>query len=367
MSNSASSPAAVSAAAVDDDRDVTRDPVQVDIRDIARARRKLSHWSIPVRLGRYAPRRCAHRYPTPGPRSSIPRPVGAAAQARLPPCSTRSPVSTRRRDPRVGRRRRPGDPSRATRSTVVTVSSPAAATARARGRGRRGRRDGVLAIVPLGAGNDFARQLDIPRDDYRVAIDLLRTGHVVAVDLGRVHTADGVTTWFTTVAHRLRRRGEPLGEHASPGSRHPALRRWRCCARSPRTDRVASASPSTTTHGRDRSLARRRRQHPDLRGRHDDHARGERSTTGCSTLRGRRHVTRADFLRTSRRCFAARTSTIRRCAPCPRRAGRRRGARLRRLRPVDLWPSGEHVGPLPARIEPVAGALAVVVPAPPAT
>ena len=61
--------------------------------------------------------------------------------------------------------------------------------------------DGVLAIVPLGSGNDFARQLDIPRDDYRVAIDLLRTGHVVDADLGRVHTDDGATTWFTTVAN----------------------------------------------------------------------------------------------------------------------------------------------------------------------
>ena len=35
--------------------------------------------------------------------------------------------------------------------------------------------------------------------------------------------------------------------------------------------------------------------------------------------------------------------------------------------PVDLWASGELAGPLPARIEPVAGALAVVVPAPRAT
>jgi diacylglycerol kinase (ATP) len=30
---------------------------------------------------------------------------------------------------------------------------------------------------------------------------------------------------------------------------------------------------------------------------------------------------------------------------------------------VDLWASGERVGPLPARLEPVAGALRVVVPA----
>jgi hypothetical protein len=32
--------------------------------------------------------------------------------------------------------------------------------------------------------------------------------------------------------------------------------------------------------------------------------------------------------------------------------------------PADMWASGEHAGPLPARLEPVAGALAVMVPAP---
>jgi len=35
---------------------------------------------------------------------------------------------------------------------------------------------------------------------------------------------------------------------------------------------------------------------------------------------------------------------------------------LDRAPAVDLWASGEHAGPLPARLVPVAGALAVVVP-----
>ena len=61
--------------------------------------------------------------------------------------------------------------------------------------------DGVLGIVPVGSGNDFARQLDIPHGDLDAAIDVLHTGRVAAVDLGRVHTADGATTWFTTVAN----------------------------------------------------------------------------------------------------------------------------------------------------------------------
>src|SRR5262249_32577744 len=38
-------------------------------------------------------------------------------------------------------------------------------------------------------------------DDLAAAIDVLRTGQVLAVDLGRAHTADATTTWFTTVAN----------------------------------------------------------------------------------------------------------------------------------------------------------------------
>ncbi len=61
--------------------------------------------------------------------------------------------------------------------------------------------DGVLGIVPIGSGNDFARQLAIPRGDLGAAIAVLERGGVTHADLGRVHTADGVTTWFTTVAN----------------------------------------------------------------------------------------------------------------------------------------------------------------------
>ena len=61
--------------------------------------------------------------------------------------------------------------------------------------------DGVLGIVAVGSGNDFARQLEIPRDDVDAAITVLETGRVIVADLGRVHTADGRSRTFTTVAN----------------------------------------------------------------------------------------------------------------------------------------------------------------------
>jgi diacylglycerol kinase (ATP) len=51
-----------------------------------------------------------------------------------------------------------------------------------------------LGIIPAGTGNDVARALGIPRDDPRVAADLVLAGATRAVDLGR---ADG--RWFAGV------------------------------------------------------------------------------------------------------------------------------------------------------------------------
>jgi diacylglycerol kinase (ATP) len=61
--------------------------------------------------------------------------------------------------------------------------------------------NGLLAVVPLGAGNDFARALGYDHQTPLAALDVLDDGHEVAVDLGRVHTPDGAAQWFTTVAH----------------------------------------------------------------------------------------------------------------------------------------------------------------------
>jgi diacylglycerol kinase (ATP) len=56
--------------------------------------------------------------------------------------------------------------------------------------------EGLLAVVPLGAGNDFARTLGLDHRKPLDAVDLLRGGKETRVDLGR---ADG--RWFTSVAN----------------------------------------------------------------------------------------------------------------------------------------------------------------------
>ena len=60
---------------------------------------------------------------------------------------------------------------------------------------------GTIAVVPTGAGNDFARHLGIDGRRPLDALELLTSGRVAACDLGRVTTADGTTAWFTTVAN----------------------------------------------------------------------------------------------------------------------------------------------------------------------
>lgn len=61
--------------------------------------------------------------------------------------------------------------------------------------------DGTVAVVPTGAGNDFARHLGIGARRPLDALELLEAGRVAACDLGRVTCRDGGSGWFTTVAN----------------------------------------------------------------------------------------------------------------------------------------------------------------------
>ena len=181
-----------------DDRHVARHLVQVDVGGSRRATLPNRDATPPLTLARA---RCT-RPPSAGPRSSTPPPGAAGPGPDSPACSTRSPPPT--------------STSSSCSPPTPTTSSPAHATRSAQGRavvacggdgtvsalaGVAADEGGVLGILPLGSGNDFARQLDIPRGDLDAAIDVLRTGRVVRADLGRAHTADGATTWFTTVAN----------------------------------------------------------------------------------------------------------------------------------------------------------------------
>ncbi len=61
--------------------------------------------------------------------------------------------------------------------------------------------DGVLALLPTGSGNDFARHFGIDGKRPLDALGLLEHGRVVRCDLGRAVAADGSASRFTTVAN----------------------------------------------------------------------------------------------------------------------------------------------------------------------
>ncbi len=219
---------------------------------------------------------------------------------------------------------------------------------------------GVLGLVPLGSGNDFARQLDVPCGDHLAAIDVLRTGRVVRADLGRAHTADGRAAWFTTVANT----GFDAVANAwaneitwTSGTPLYVLATMRTLAAySPTSVRVTVDDAVIQTDAWLVAVGNTR-----------TYASGMMITPAASVHDGLLDVcvvgpvSRAEFLRTFPSVFqgthvenprvliARGTSvTVEMLAATPA---------------VDLWASGEHAGPLPARLEPAPGALAVVVPA----
>ena len=223
---------------------------------------------------------------------------------------------------------------------------------------------GVLGILPLGSGNDFARQLDLPRGDHEAAIEVLRTGHVVHADLGRARTADGATTWFTTVANT----GFDAVANAwaneitwTSGTPLYVLATLRTLAAySPTAVRVTVDDAVLETDAWLVAVGNTR-----------TYASGMMITPAASVHDGLLDVcivgpvSRTDFLRTFPSVFSGTH------VEHPEvRTARGTHVAVEILDPsstVELWASGEHAGPLPAHLEPVAGALAVVVPRPPAT
>ena len=179
-------------------------------------------------------------------------------------------------------------------------------------------------------------------------------------DLGRVHTADGATTWFTTVANT----GFDAVANAwantvtwTSGTPLYVLATLRTLAAYSPTPVRVTVDDATTIETEAWLVAV---------GNTRTYASGMMITPTASVHDGLLDVcvvgpvSRIDFLRTFPSVFSGthvehpevRTArghhvVVEALAPAPA---------------VDLWASGEHVGALPAQLEPVAGALSVVVP-----
>ena len=217
--------------------------------------------------------------------------------------------------------------------------------------------DGVLAVVPAGSGNDFARHLEIPLDDLSAAVGLLRRGRVERVDLCRAETADGSRAWSTTVANagfdaeanRLANTIEWVG-----GTPLYVLATLRTLVsyRPQRTritvdDDVLDTRAWLVAVGNTRSYAGGMMITPEAE--IDD---GQLDV--CVVGR----VTCADFLRTFPKVF---DGTHTRHPEVTIRRGKRVMIEMpETVGAPELWASGERVGPLPAQLEAVPGALRVV-------
>ena len=216
-----------------------------------------------------------------------------------------------------------------------------------------------LAIVPSGAGNDFARHLGIDIRHPLDAVKLLDTGQPGIVDLGAIHLDDGSTHMFTSVAYS--------GFDAETN-------RW---ANGVRWATGTSLYVAATL----RTLARYRPQ--PMRVRVDDqtwkgdawlvavgnsrfYGGGMMITPGAEVDDGLLDVcvlgatSVLEFLGCFARVFAGRHVAQPSVVTF-------RGAHIEidsdgATLPMEIWASGERVGPLPARIDVQPAALSVVVP-----
>lgn len=227
--------------------------------------------------------------------------------------------------------------------------------------------DGPLAIVPTGAGNDFARHLGIdhrrPLDAVALLDGALGAGVLLRVDLGRATAADGAQRWFTTVANTgfdADANRWANGVRWATGTPLYVLAMLRTIV-AYRAQTIRVRADDIEWHSRAWLVAV---------GNTSRYAGGMRIVPGAQVDDGLLDV-----------CVVGRTSRLELMARFPSvfrgthtRAGAvelLRGARVE-VAPGDdravasgleLWASGERVGPLPATVEVVPGAVRVLVPA----
>jgi len=224
---------------------------------------------------------------------------------------------------------------------------------------------GVLAIVPTGAGNDFARHLGLDRRRWLDTIPLLTTGQVGTVDLGRAELtgADedggGTVRWFTSVANAgfdSEANRWANGVQWASGTSLYVLAVLRTLGTyRPHRFRL-------TIDGDDHDIEAWLVAIGNARG----YAGGMLITPGAELDDGQLDVcvvgpvSRAGFLRSFPRVF--RGTHVSHPMVDMYRGKLVELASLDQSVPIELYGAGERIGPLPARMEAVAGALQVVVP-----
>ena len=307
------------------------------------------------------------------PRRGVARGAGASVDAADGPRPLPDRQPDRRRRPRreAARRRRgraarhgPALPRRAHRPRWTTRASARAAprppgeiVAAMGGDGLTGAvagelRDGagVLAVLPGGRGNDFARKLGIPADP--VAACALLRGAERRIDLAAV---DGRTyLGILSAGPGLRR--QPAREREPAAARHRRSTPTRRCARSPRGSPRAGPSPSTVSRTSSTgtawpcptpaSTAAACTSSP---------TRG--STTACSTSCSSRTSPSAATWPTCPRCSRAPTWTSRASTSCA--AAR---VSFHADRPFTAYADGDPIAELPATVDVVPGTLRVLAP-----
>jgi diacylglycerol kinase (ATP) len=218
--------------------------------------------------------------------------------------------------------------------------------------------NGVLGIVPTGAGNDFARHLGIDHRRPLDAVGVLEHGRLGAVDLGRAE-ADGHTAWFASVANT---------GFDSEANRWANTVQWA----SGTTLYVLAVLRTLATYRPHRFRLTVDDRTDDLEawliavGNARCYAGGMKVTPGAELDDGQLDVcivgpvSRLEFLRSFPKVF--RGTHVSHPAVDMRRG---RGVRIESLDPtlpIELYGSGERIGPLPARLEAVPAAVRVMVP-----
>jgi diacylglycerol kinase (ATP) len=224
---------------------------------------------------------------------------------------------------------------------------------------------GVLAIVPTGAGNDFARHLGLDRRRWLDTIPLLTTGQVGTVDLGRAELTGededggGTVRWFTSVAN---------AGFDSEANRWANGVQWA----SGTTLYVLAVLRTLGTYRPHRFRLTIDGDVHDIEawlvaiGNARGYAGGMLITPGAELDDGQLDVcvvgpvSRAGFLRSFPRVF--RGTHVSHPMVDMYRGKLVELASLDKSVPIELYGAGERIGPLPARTEAVAGALQVVVP-----